>query len=166
MGDYFMEQIENLDTYSCFLFGHSTCPDHIFPQLVRAIEKLIVEEGTVVFIVGHRGAFDRLAERAVCALKEKYPHIRLRRLIAYYRPHGKDPYFPEGVDSTYYPEGLEFVPKPFAIVRANEMTVDNSPIVICYVCHTMTNTHKLYYRALRKGKKVINLGTLAADEEV
>ena len=160
-----MEPNVNLDTYFCFLFGHGTCPDSIFPALVRAIEKLIVEEGTTVFTVGHRGQFDRLAERAVCALKEKYSHIRLRRLIAYYRPHGKEPYYPEGVDYTYYPEGLEFVPKPFAIVRANEMTVDNSPIVICYVCHTMTNTHKLYYRALRKGKKVINLGSLPPETE-
>ncbi len=47
------------------------------------------------------------------------------------------PYYPfpgdtSDYDRTYYPEGMEFVPKPYAIVRANEHMIRYSGFLICY----------------------------------
>lgn len=144
---------------NCFLFGHRNCPDAIFPDIVAAVRQYIEAqsvEDDIIFTVGHRGNFDRLATRAIIALKERYPHIRLNRLIAYYHPH-KSVYVPEGVDDTHYPMGLEFVPKNLAIVKANEFMVAHCSDIICYVWHPASNTQKLLEQAQRRNIPIINI---------
>ncbi|MBE6976877.1 MAG: hypothetical protein E7439_06790 [Ruminococcaceae bacterium] len=143
----------------CFLFGHGDCPEDLFPKIVQAVEVLIVEHGCRNYYLGHRGDFDRLATRAVIALKEKYPFISVQRLIAYYEPH-KPVYCPTGVDGTYYPPGMEMVPKSIAIRVANERMIDDADFIICYVNHHLHNAHKaLEYAQRKKGITIINLGT-------
>ena len=143
----------------CFLFGHGDCPEALFPKIVTAVETLITEHGCTNYCIGHRGDFDHLATRAVIALKEKYPHLSVRRLIAYYNPH-KSVYCPEGVDCTYFPPGMETVPKSIAIRVANESMIDDADFVICYVNHHFSNAHKaLEYAQRRKDLQIINLGT-------
>lgn len=147
------------ENQSCFLFGHKDCPENLFPEIVRAVETLIVEHGCQRYFVGHRGNFDRLATRAVLALKEKYPFLSLQRVIAYYHPR-KPVYCPEGVDSTFFPFGMESVPKSIAIRVANEKMIDMVTFAICYVNHHFSNAHKaLEYAWHRKELTIINLGT-------
>lgn len=144
---------------SCFLFGHGDCPEILFPEIVRAVETLIVEHGCKNYYIGHRGNFDRLATRAVIALKEKYPFLSLQRVIAYYHPR-KRVYCPKGVDDTFFPFGMESVPKSIAIRIANEHMIDMVDLVICYVNHHFSNAHKtLEYARRRKDLTIINLGT-------
>lgn len=144
---------------SCFLFGHGDCPDSLFPEIVHAVEKLIIEHGCHNYYIGHRGNFDRIATRAVITLKANYPDLCVQRLIAYYDPH-RPVYCPEGVDSTYYPPGMETIPKSIAIRVANEKMIDDADFVICYVNHHFSNAHKaLEYAQRKKNLPIINLGT-------
>lgn len=140
----------------CFMFGHRTCPESLFPKIVAAIREHIEVHGCDLFVVGSRGEFDRLASRAVAALKPQYPGVKLWRLEPYYHPH-KPYYTPEGVDNHLYPQGMEFVPKNLAILKANEIMIDDyCSTVICFVQYsTASNTYKLLERAKRKEDLII-----------
>lgn len=140
-----------------FLFGHRECPTTVWEVIYEEAEKLIKQfsEEEMRFIVGHRGHFDECATIALDFLKRKYPQIINLKLIAYYVPDKKYCCL-ESFDGTYYPEGLELVPKPYAIVKANNMMVDACDAVICYVCREGSNTYKLLRRAKRRGIPVAN----------
>ena len=64
---------------------------------------------------------------------------------------------PDDVDTTYFPIGLEQVPKPYAIVKANEAVLAQCDAVICYVWHTASTTQKLLKKARRRGIPIYNL---------
>ena len=90
-----------------------------------------------------------MAGLAVKQIKEQHPQISLRLLLPYHpaeRPI--DP--PDGYDGTYYPEGMEKVPKRYAIVRANKLMIDASDWLVAYVCHGASNTRKLLDYAQRR----------------
>ncbi|MCQ2440539.1 MAG: hypothetical protein MJ076_01410 [Clostridia bacterium] len=61
---------------------------------------------------------------------------------------------------TIYPDGLEKVPRKFAIDRRNRMMIDWSNIVIIYVCYPFGGSAKFREIAEKKGKEIINLGNL------
>ena len=60
---------------------------------------------------------------------------------------------PPGYDGTYYPEGLEKTPRPFAIVKANQLMVDTCDWLVCYVRHGASNSRNLLKYAQRREKK-------------
>lgn len=60
-------------------------------------------------------------------------------------------------DNTIYPEGLELVPKRFAIKKRNEWMIDNSNYVICHVKNNFSNAHKFREYAIKKNKKIIDV---------
>ena len=113
---------------SCFFIGHRNAPETLRPLLDAAVERHIAEYGVTEFVAGHYGRFDYMAAAAVRTAKTRHPDITLVLLLPYY----PFPYDTEGYDSTYYPEGMENVPKPFAIVRANEYMIRASDYLICY----------------------------------
>ena len=113
---------------SCFFIGHRNAPETPRPLLDAAVERHIAEYGVTEFVAGHYGRFDYMAAAAVRTAKTRHPDITLVLLLPYY----PFPYDTEGYDSTYYPEGMENVPKPFAIVRANEYMIRTSDYLICY----------------------------------
>ena len=141
---------------SCFLIGNSNTPQHVFEKLCQQIEKLIVEEQVESFLVGHYGSFDQLAIGALRDMKKKYPHIVLFLLLPYH-PSERIVETPADFNGTYYPEGMETVPKPVCIVRANRKAVDTSDYLICYVHNKTGNSYKIFQYAIRTGKKVIEL---------
>ena len=145
---------------SCFFIGHREADERLLPVLRERILQLITEEDVTDFYVGGYGGFDRLAGLAVKQIKEQHPQISLRLLIPYHpaeRPI--DP--PDGYDGTYYPEGMEKVPKRYAIVRANKLMIDFSDWLIAYVSPGASNSRMLLEYAQRIAKKgsirVINL---------
>ena len=72
---------------------------------------------------------------------------------------------PYGFDGTYYPEGLEKVPKQYAIVRANKIMVNTSDWLVCYVRHGASNSRNLLEYAQRREKKgLIQIQNLAEQE--
>lgn len=63
------------------------------------------------------------------------------------------PFQYEAGGNTFYPAGMENVPKPFAIVRVNQYMVRNSDFLICYSRGYVGNTRKLVDMALRRETK-------------
>lgn len=145
---------------SCFFIGHREATYDIMPALEKAIEKHITEYGVTEFIVGHYGGFDRLAAEAVITAKQIHPEITLSLLLPYHpteRPIEK----PEGFDSTYYPPGMEAVPRKLAIVRANRYVVGHVDYLIAYVWHPASNARDcLEYAQKREQKKLISVTVL------
>ena len=144
---------------SCFFIGHREASQEIVPALEEAIEKHIVEYGVTEFIVGNYGGFDHLAASAVIRAKQRHRQITLSLLLPYHpaeRPIEK----PEGFDNTYYPEGMENVPRRLAIVRANHYVVDHVDYLIAYAWHPASNARELVEYAQRRekqGKIVVTL---------
>jgi len=105
-----------------------------------------------VFYVGGYGGFDRLAAVAVKKAKVQYSDIILMRVLPYH-PFEQPIDLPEGFDGSYYPDGLETVPKRYAIARTNRLLVDTCDCLICYVCHGVSNAGKLLEYARRREQK-------------
>lgn len=134
---------------SCFFIGHREASVEVFPALQNAVEKHITEYGVTEFIVGHYGGFDRLAAKAVIAAKRMYPGITLSLLLPYH-PAERPMKRPEGFDHTYYPPGMEKVPRKLAIVRANRYVVDHVDYLIAYAWHPASNARELVEYAKKK----------------
>lgn len=137
---------------SCFFIGHREADERLLPRLELVINRLIIEENVRCFYVGGYGGFDQIAATAVKRAKKEYPDITLMLVLPYHpaeRPIEK----PLGYDGTYYPEGLEKTPRPFAIVKTNRIMVDTCDWLICYVRHGASNSRKLLEYARRRERK-------------
>ncbi|MBE6778287.1 MAG: hypothetical protein E7541_02765 [Ruminococcaceae bacterium] len=135
----------------CFFIGHRDAPQEVYTALCEAVEEHICQ-GVEEFLVGGYGAFDHMAAKAVMEMKKRYSAVRLVRLLAYLPTVTAA--VPEGFDGSLYPEGLENTPRPFAIVKANQMAVDMSDSLIGYVCYAPSNAAKVVRRAQKKGLRV------------
>ena len=98
---------------SCFFIGHREASSELLPILTQVVEKHISKYGVTEFIVGGYGGFDHLAAKAVVLLKQQYPQITLSLLIPYH-PAERPIEIPPGFDNTYYPPGMEKVPRRLA----------------------------------------------------
>ena len=127
---------------SCFFLGHRDAPDSIRDTLDEAIERHITEYGVTEFFVGHYGRFDRIAQTALVRAKVQHPEISVRLLIPYH-PTERPVSAPEGFDGTYYPPGMERVPRQLAIPRANRYMIDHCDYLIAYVWHAASNAREL-----------------------
>lgn len=154
---------------SCFFIGHREAPDNVLPILQEAVNKHIEEYGVTEFIVGHYGNFDHLAAKAVIAAKRLHPGITLSLLIPYH-PAERAIKKPKGFDNTYYPPGMEDVPRKFAIVRANRYMVEHVDFLIAYAWHPASNARDLVEYAdkkMRKGMiRVTNLALLQRNTQL
>ena len=130
-------------------------------MLSQTVEQHIVKCGVTDFFVGHYGRFDALATLAVKGAKQRHSAVTLTLLLPYH-PFDRPIPIPEGFDSTFYPPGMESVPKRFSIVRANQWMIDHSTHLIAYVRHPVSNAQNLLAYAKAKERKgllaVINLG--------
>lgn len=146
---------------SCFFIGHRESDERLLPQLMALVERLIQEEQVTYFYVGGYGGFDRIAAAAVKEAKRKFSGITLM-LVLPYHPAERTVEIPFGFDGTYYPMGLENVPKRYAIGRANKIMINTSDWLIAYVCHGASNSRTLLEYAKRREKKgLIQIENLA-----
>ena len=146
---------------SCFFIGHRETPDAVLPLLQETVNKHIECYNVTEFVVGHYGNFDYLAAKAVIAAKQLHPEISLSLLIPYHpaeRPIKKT----KGFDNTYYPPGMEDVPRKLAIVRANRYMVDYADFLIAYAWHPASNARELVEYAKKMEKRVIKVTNLAS----
>lgn len=140
-----------------FFIGHRDAESGLMPQIEAAVHRHITEYGVTEFVVGQYGAFDRLAARSVINAKRHYPNITLSILLPYH-PSERSVNAPDGYDDTFYPPGMENVPRKLAIVRANKYMVDNSDFLISYVWHSASNAlNLLEYAQTRERKDLIRI---------
>ena len=137
-----------MDGKSCFFIGHREADEWLLSRLERIVEQLITEENIRYFYVGGYGGFDRIAATAVKKAKQQHPNITLM-LVLPYHPADRPVETPNGFDGTYYPDGLEKVPKRYAIVRANRHMVETCDWLVCYVKHGASNSRNLLEYAHR-----------------
>ena len=140
---------------SCFFIVHREASSELLPILTQVVEKHISEYGVTEFIVGGYGGFDHLAAKAVISLKQQYPQITLSLLIPYH-PAERPIETPPGFDNTYYPPGMEKVPRKLAIVRANRYMVDHADrIIAIYNGNGRGGTAYTVEYARRMGREII-----------
>lgn len=145
---------------SCFFIGHREAASEILPALMDAIIHHISDYGVTEFIVGNYGGFDRMVAKAVIGVKERYPGITLSLLIPYH-PAERPIDVPPGFDSTFFPPGMEKVPRKLAIVRANRYMIDHTDYLIAYVWHPASNARNLLeYAQKRERQHLISVTVL------
>ena len=146
-----MSAREGVAVSTCFFIGHHDAPERLRSLLDAAVEQHISEYGVTEFIAGHYGRFDYMAAGAVKTAKKHHPEVMLTLLLPYY-PY---PYDTSDYDRTFYPEGLETVPKTYAIVRANEYMIKNVDFLICYDTGRIGKTRDFVAFARRREKKCL-----------
>ena len=135
---------------SCFFIGNRHTPGSVKEQLAEVVEKHITEYGVTTFTVGHYGWFDQLVRGVLKEAKKRHAGIKLYSLEPYALNQKAET--PEWFDGTIYPEGLEAVPKSFAIVRANRYMIEHSDYLISY-CKHIGNTRNFVKYAQKREKK-------------
>ena len=87
-------------------------------------------------------------------LKAKFPHIRYTVVFAYMPDeHIREVYG----DDTLFPDGMETVPKRFAISKRNDWIVKHSDIAVCYVWKVTGGAAKFKEKAKKKGLRIIDV---------
>ena len=147
---------------SCFFIVHREADARLLPMLTAAIDRMITEEQVSLFYIGGYGGFDRIAATAVKRMKLQHPEITLM-LVLPYHPAERPIETPYGFDGTYYPDGLEKVPRRYAIVRANEIMAKQSDWLISYVRHGASNSRRILEYAQKQGTACININDLLED---
>ena len=137
----------------CTFFGHRLITKEIEPTLRATLIGLIENHGVNRFYVGNHGGFDAMVLRVLKGLSSRYP-IEFCVVLAYL-PQKND-----RVDcGTVFPEGLETVPKRFAISYRNKWMIAQSDYVITYVDHQIGSGAALFKAlAEQRGKTVIEIG--------
>lgn len=137
---------------TCTFFGHKDTPQSIKPLIKSAIIDLIEQNGVNVFYVGNHGSFDSMVKSVLAELSESYP-IKYYIVLAYLPVNQ--------VNSNYlhalFPDGIEYIPKRFAISYRNKWMINESDYVIAYITHHWGGAAQFVEKAGRKGKNIINI---------
>ena len=137
---------------TCFFIGHREAGEIVSPALIQAVERHITEYGVREFVVGHYGGFDNLAASVVREAKKSCPEVTLSLLLPYH-PHDLSIPSLKEFDNTFYPPGMENVPKRAAIIRANRYMVEHSTHLIAYVWHAASQSKELLEYARKREKR-------------
>ena len=137
----------------CTFFGHKDTPKEIEPTLRSTLIDLIENKNVNVFYVGNNGNFDTMVRHQLEDLSQTYP-ITYSIVLAYL-PTEKNKY--DDLTNTIYPEGLETVPKRFAISWRNKWMLQQSDVVVTYVTHTYGGAWQFKEISVRQGKIVVDL---------
>ncbi len=136
---------------SCTFFGHRDLHTDIRVLLRRVLLDLVETKGVNVFYVGNQGNFDYITQKMLSELAGQYP-IRYYIVLAY-MPLMQ-------MENTLLPDGIENVPKRFAIDWRNRWMLKRSEIVVTYVRHAGGGAAKFKEIAEKQHKEVINLAEL------
>lgn len=92
--------------------------------------------------------------RVLREAKTVYPQIEYAVALAYLPKKKEDALPPE---ETLFPEGIEAVPKRFAIPWRNRWMLDRADFIICYTCHSWGGAARFVREAKRKNRRIIEL---------
>lgn len=136
-------------------FGHRDMPRNIRPLLEMVLIDLIKNHAADLFYVGNQGAFDDMVIKTLQVVKRQYPFIQYAVVLAYLPGRNEENY-----SDTVFPEGLESVPRRYAVFKRNQWMVNHADIVITYVSYTTGGAARFKEISEKKGKRVINLPDL------
>ncbi|MBR4658719.1 MAG: hypothetical protein IKP26_05635 [Clostridia bacterium] len=140
---------------ACTFFGHRYVQKEIEPILRSTLIDLIENHGAELFYVGNQGGFDAMVTRVLRELSDRYP-IRAYTVLAYLPTSESS--VSENLMPTVLPEGIETVPRRFAISFRNRWMIMQSDIVVTHVTnHVASGAAQFKALAEKQGKTVINL---------
>ena len=144
-------------SYICSFFGHRDIYDSdIKTALSIEIARHIAEYNVDTFYVGGYGDFDAMAVGILYEMKERYPHISTYRILAYLPTKSEGENYGK-LFPTLFPEGLELVPRKFAISHRNRWIVNQSDYIIAYVAVSYGGAYEALKYAKQKKSAVVNL---------
>ncbi len=141
----------------CAFFGHHDCSTAIRTNLQNTLIHLIEQERVNLFYIGNHGAFDTMVQSILSELMQKYSHITYYIVLACLPKNTASTIPLENSSHTLYPEGIETVPKRFAISWRNRWMIDHSDFVVTYITHPWGNAAQFSTLANQKGKICLNL---------
>ena len=142
---------------ACF-FGHRDTPESVRHQLYRQVQTLI-EDGTLMYYVGNHGSFDSIVLNVLRDIKKIYPQISYAVVLSRL-PNRPEPQSLIKPEETLFPEGMENVPRRLCIVRRNDWMLKQADTVICYIQHYSGGSGKMVEKAVKQGKRVINIADI------
>ena len=134
-------------------FGHRDAPTEIRETLKQVIIDLIENHNATTFYVGNNGSFDLMVHSILNESAILYP-IKYNIVLAYLPTTKTDDIL---LDNTIYPEGLEAVPKRFAISKRNEWMLKQSDSVVAYITHPSSGAWEWVKRAEKMAKDIISI---------
>lgn len=141
---------------TCTFFGHKNCSEKIEPMLRAAIVGLIENNGVNIFYVGNQGRFDYMTYRVLKELSKTYS-IEYYVVPAYLPIKKSEKYTFEPRD-TLFPDGIETVPRRYAVCYRNRWMIRRSDYVITHVSSPVgSGAAKFKDLAEKQGKTVINI---------
>ena len=132
-------------------FGHRDAPKEIEPALRLTLIDLIENKNATVFYVGTHGNFDAMVRCQLEDLSKTYP-IKYHVVFAY-MPNKNDT--PD--EHSILPEGIETVPRRFAINYRNKWMLNKSDIVVTYVTRNFGGACEFKNMAEKQKKILVQL---------
>lgn len=148
-----------MEKKACTFFGHRDCPETIKPKIRTAVIDLIENHGVTMFYVGHQGNFDRLVRSVLKEVTTAYPEVGYAVVLAYIPPT-KVANLSEDFSDTMLPEGIEKVPKRYAIPWRNKWMIAQADFVVTYVTRPYGGSAKFKGIAVKMGKRICELTAL------
>ena len=136
---------------TCTFFGHRDTPKETEPTLRLTLIDLIENKNATVFYVGNHGNFDAMVRRQLEELSKTYP-IKYYVVLAYMPGKNDKP-----DEHSILPEGIETVPRRFAINYRNKWMLNKSDIVVTYVNRNFGGAWEFKKLAENKQKTVLCL---------
>lgn len=142
--------------FTISLFGHSFVFNYgeVYKNLYALITSVAPLTQSVKFCVGRHGNFDELALKVCKSIKKNYPHIKI--CVAF---NSQADIKKQQLDNELYFNGIEPVIYDTSsahyknkITKQNELMVEESDIVICYINPTYKKSGAL--NAIKYAKKL------------
>lgn len=140
-----------MEKKACTFFGHRDCPETIKPKIRMAVIDLIENCGVTMFYVGNQGNFDRLVRSILKEVTTAYPEVGYAVVLAY-MPSAKKR--ADDFSDTLLPDGIEKVPKRFAIPWRNKWMIEHADYVVTYVTRPCGGASRFADYARKNGKKL------------
>ena len=141
---------------TCTFFGHRNCSEKIEPKLRETIVGLIENNGVNLFYVGNQGRFDDMVYKVLRELSKAYS-IEYYVVLAYL-PVRKSEKYPFDPTDTLFPDGIETVPRRYAVCYRNKWMIRRADYVITHVSDPVgSGAAKFKSLAEKQGKTVINI---------
>ena len=139
---------------SCTFFGHRDCPETIKPKIHAAVVDLIENHGVTMFYVGNQGNFDRMVRSVLKEVTTAYPEVGYAVVLAYMPSAKKSA---DDFSDTLLPDGIEKVPKRFAISWRNKWMIEHADYVVTYVTRLFGGAAQFSALAKSRGKIIYDI---------
>ena len=144
---------------ACTFFGHRECDAAVADRLKAVITEMIELYAVDCFYVGSQGRFDSIVQKVLTELMQQHHGIECTVVLAYMPAKHMESGLQTGI-KTLLPEGIENVPRRFAIDWRNRWMLNHADYVVAYVNHSWGGAAKFAEMAARRGKMLINLGSM------